>query len=193
MYVPCTHTLPCSETQHRSTLHTHARKHRVHTYTCTYTVYIKLHFEIFLSLLVCTCKKKNPKITWLCCAHYYRYKNFMQNYMWQSRVEIEGYSVAYFDRIVAFEAPYRWTSVKGGAYMHFVNGSSAIQRFKGNVAIEIRDGITTRDCHICGNFTAYSTWIGTHTHTHTRVDPNTCEYIPIQAHTWLDLACFYTR
>ena len=28
-------------------------------------------------------------------------------YMWQSRVEIEGYSVAYFDRIVAFEAPYR--------------------------------------------------------------------------------------
>ena len=28
-------------------------------------------------------------------------------YMWQSHVEIEGYSVAYFDRIVAFEAPYR--------------------------------------------------------------------------------------
>ena len=27
-------------------------------------------------------------------------------YMWQSRVEIEGYSVAYFDRIAAFEAPY---------------------------------------------------------------------------------------
>ena len=27
--------------------------------------------------------------------------------MWQSRVEIEGYSVAYFDRIAAFEAPYR--------------------------------------------------------------------------------------
>ena len=26
--------------------------------------------------------------------------------MWQSRVEIEGYSVAYFDRIVAYEAPY---------------------------------------------------------------------------------------
>ena len=30
-----------------------------------------------------------------------------QIYMWQSRVEIEGYSVAYFDRIAAFEAPYR--------------------------------------------------------------------------------------
>ena len=27
-------------------------------------------------------------------------------YMWQSRVEIEGYSVAYFDRIAAFEALY---------------------------------------------------------------------------------------
>ena len=41
--------------------------------------------------------------------------------MWQSRVEIEGYSVAYFDRIAAFEVPYRWTSVKGGAHMHFVD------------------------------------------------------------------------
>ena len=27
--------------------------------------------------------------------------------MWQSRVEIEGYSITYFDRIAAFEAPYR--------------------------------------------------------------------------------------
>ena len=41
--------------------------------------------------------------------------------MWQSRVEIEGYSVAYFNRIAAFEAPYCWTSVKGGAHMHFVD------------------------------------------------------------------------
>ena len=41
--------------------------------------------------------------------------------MWQSRVEIEGYSVAYFDSIVAFEVPYRWTSVKGGAHMRFVD------------------------------------------------------------------------
>ena len=41
--------------------------------------------------------------------------------MWQSRVEIEGYSVVYFDRIAAFEAPYRWTSVKGGAHMRFVD------------------------------------------------------------------------
>ena len=41
--------------------------------------------------------------------------------VWQSRVGIEGYSVAYFDRITAFEAPYRWTSIKGGAHTHFVD------------------------------------------------------------------------
>ena len=28
-------------------------------------------------------------------------------YMWQSRVEIEGYSVVYFNDIAVFEAPYR--------------------------------------------------------------------------------------
>ena len=28
-------------------------------------------------------------------------------HMWQSHVEIEGYSVTYFDCVVAFEAPYR--------------------------------------------------------------------------------------
>ena len=33
--------------------------------------------------------------------------------MWQSRVEIEAYSVAYFDRVSAFETQY--DSVKGGA------------------------------------------------------------------------------
>ena len=42
-------------------------------------------------------------------------------HIWQSRVEIEGYSVAYFDRIVAFEAPYCWTSIKGGTHMRFVD------------------------------------------------------------------------
>ena len=40
--------------------------------------------------------------------------------MWQSRLEIEGYSVAYFDHVAVFEAPYRWTSVKGGADTRFV-------------------------------------------------------------------------
>ena len=32
-----------------------------------------------------------------------------------------GCSVAYFDRFAAFEAPYRWTFVKGGAHMRFVD------------------------------------------------------------------------
>ena len=41
--------------------------------------------------------------------------------MWQSRVEIEGYSVAYSDRIAAFETLGRWTSVKGGAHMRFID------------------------------------------------------------------------
>ena len=27
-------------------------------------------------------------------------------HVWQSRVEIEGYSIVYFDHIAAFEAPY---------------------------------------------------------------------------------------
>ena len=41
--------------------------------------------------------------------------------MWQSRVEMEGYSVVYFDHITAFEALYHWTSVKGGAHIRFVD------------------------------------------------------------------------
>ena len=41
--------------------------------------------------------------------------------LWQSRVEIEGYSIAYFDRIAASKAPYRCTSVKGEAHMRFVD------------------------------------------------------------------------
>ena len=41
--------------------------------------------------------------------------------MWQSHVEIEGYSIVYFNRIAAFEALYRWTSFKGGADMRFVD------------------------------------------------------------------------
>ena len=41
----------------------------------------------------------------------------------QFHVEIEGYSVAYFECIAAFDAPYRWTSVKGGAHTHSVDSS----------------------------------------------------------------------
>ena len=36
-----------------------------------------------------------------------RKEGHLHSHLWQSRVEIEGYSVAYFDRIAAFEAPYR--------------------------------------------------------------------------------------
>ena len=32
--------------------------------------------------------------------------SYGNDHMWQSRVEIESYSVVYFDRIVAFKAPY---------------------------------------------------------------------------------------
>ena len=45
-------------------------------------------------------------------------------HMWQSRVEIEHYSVAYFARIAAFEALLRGTSVKGGIHTHCVNVAS---------------------------------------------------------------------
>ena len=44
--------------------------------------------------------------------------------MWQScvHVEIEVYSVTYFDHTAAFEAPYRWTSIKGwGAHTCFID------------------------------------------------------------------------
>ena len=75
--------------------------------------------------------------------------------MWQSQVEIEHYSVVYFDRITAFKVLYRRTSVKGGADMRCVNvvsiheftqspslnGSSALEHFKRSNAIEIRNGI----------------------------------------------------
>ena len=36
-------------------------------------------------------------------------------------VEIEDYSVVYFNRIAVFEALYRWTFVKGGAHMCFID------------------------------------------------------------------------
>ena len=36
----------------------------------------------------------------------------------QSRVEIEHYSVVYFNRIIVFKALQRKTSVKGRAHMH---------------------------------------------------------------------------
>ena len=41
--------------------------------------------------------------------------------MRQSRVEIEHYSVAHFDRITAFEVLYLSISITGGAHTHCVN------------------------------------------------------------------------
>ena len=49
--------------------------------------------------------------------------DFKNSHMWQSRVEIEHYFVAYFSRITVFEALQRGASVKGGAHTHSVNSS----------------------------------------------------------------------
>ena len=42
-------------------------------------------------------------------------------YMWQSRVEIEGYSATYFDHIALFEVPYIIELSLGGAHTCFVD------------------------------------------------------------------------
>ena len=42
---------------------------------------------------------------------------FLHTYMWQSWVETEHYSVAYFNHITAFKALEHRTFVKGGAHM----------------------------------------------------------------------------
>ena len=62
----------------------------------------------------------------------FMHENFDKMQMWQSCVEIEGYSVAYFDHFTAFEAH----------MISALNGSSAIRRFKHSNAIEIHNGIT---------------------------------------------------
>ena len=51
----------------------------------------------------------------------YSIEDFRWIYMWQFHIEIDGYSITYFDHITAFKAPYCWTSIKGGAHMHFVD------------------------------------------------------------------------
>ena len=45
----------------------------------------------------------------------------MMSYMWQSRVEIEHYSVVYFNHITVFEVLWRGTSVRGGAHTRCIN------------------------------------------------------------------------
>ena len=77
--------------------------------------------------------------------------------MWQSQIEIEHYSVVYFDRITVFEALEHTTSVKGGAQMRSTaasmrkvyiarmsfapNGSTALQRFERGNTVKIHNGI----------------------------------------------------
>ena len=73
--------------------------------------------------------------------------------MWQSHVEIKDYSVTYFDCIAAFETPYRWSSIKGGAHVlcRCVWISTSLRSIRtlpltkvflyGGDAIEIRGGI----------------------------------------------------
>ena len=46
---------------------------------------------------------------------------FVPARMWQSSVEIEDYSVTYFDHIAAFEELYCRASVKGGTHMCFMD------------------------------------------------------------------------
>ena len=53
--------------------------------------------------------------------HNIRFSQLLNQYMWQSHVEVEGYSAMCFDRFTMFEVAYRWTSTKGGAHMYFVS------------------------------------------------------------------------
>ena len=61
-----------------------------------------------------TCPDRKKQCIWRLCSCYLEGCYLS---MWQSHVEIEGYSVAYFDHIAVFEALYRWTSVKGELYV----------------------------------------------------------------------------
>ena len=107
------------------------------------------------------CRKNSPNLTHYVCNFMFvwmdesrvlytaEYSQAPTN-MWQSRVEIKGYSVMYFDRIAVFEAPYHWTSVKDGAHMCFMDALISNESmkhiwappFKGSDVIEICDGIT---------------------------------------------------
>ena len=71
-------------------------------------------------------------------------------HMWQSRVEIEHYSIVYFERITALKALYCSAFIKGGTHACYVdfdaalqhmspalNGSTALQRCEHDNAVEI--------------------------------------------------------
>ena len=101
----------------------------------------------------CVCDEILKQKGLLCCSSYCVPRT---SEVWQSRVQVKGYSVVYFDHIAAF---YRWTSINGVAHTCFVdawipneiskhvwatvlNGSSAIRHFEGSDAIKISDEIT---------------------------------------------------
>ena len=80
-----------------------------------------LLIALYLTYLSLTCFRHSipsptPSVSCNCLF------TFNEQYMWQSCVEIEGYSVTYFDCIAAFKVPYHWTSVTGWA-------SYALRRF----------------------------------------------------------------
>ena len=69
-----------------------------------------------------------------CHVPVYSMAEFMKH-MWQSRVEIEHYSVAYFGKLI------NTCQVYTARMSTALNGSSALQRFERSNAIEIRNGI----------------------------------------------------
>ena len=62
-----------------------------------------------------------PYFIWLVIFNLVPTVSKSHSHMSQSRVEIEDYSVAYFNRIAAFEVPYHSTSIEGGAHMRLVD------------------------------------------------------------------------
>ena len=86
-----------------------------------------MHWSIML-IPSCTCSDRRTYTVWalqlsimLPVLHVSFIIDHNVLHMWQSRVKIEGYSVAYFDRIAAFKVPYCWTSIKGRAHMRFLD------------------------------------------------------------------------
>ena len=47
--------------------------------------------------------------------------HIMFEHLWQFQVEVEYYSVVYFDCVTVFEAMLHKTSVKGGAHLHRID------------------------------------------------------------------------
>ena len=91
-----------------------------------------------------------------------------RTYMWQSPVEIKGYSVAYFDRITVFEVPFRWTSIKGGAHMCFEDAWTSNESMKSIWATPLTEVDTVlRRQHCDRNMQRNNLWFlqGTATYT----------------------------